>query len=73
MEIRSALSRKADVRNRLAVSSWFILLFLLWQMIAEPPLDGRQVGDLPGTCSPRDKKQAGIPEASARGRRRAPP
>jgi len=42
-------------------------------MIAEPPLDGGQVGDLPGTCSPRDKKQAGIPEASARGRRRAPP
>jgi len=37
-----------------------ILLFLLWQMIAEPPLDGGQVRDLTEPVSPRGKKQEGI-------------
>src|SRR5262245_17095094 len=36
-----------------------ILLFLLWQMIAEPPLGGDLVTDLTEPVSPRGKKQGG--------------
>jgi hypothetical protein len=37
-----------------------LALFLLWQVIAVPPLDGGQVRDLTEPVSPRGKKQEGI-------------